>query len=190
MRAFAIFAAVIIQGAVLAHASPVGAQSAGTVTVDIPSGDASVRGRFFPAQGGTPLATVLIVPGWGGDTLDASGMGAALSARRINVLLINFRGVQQSAGRFTYANALEDIGAALRWLRAPERRTRFAVDPERLVLAGNSFGGAVAMVYAARDTTVFSPIASAETRCTPRRCVGLWPAPRLQADPCVSIRRR
>jgi len=130
------------------------AQAATPSTFDIPSGDASVRARFFAARGGMPLATVLIVPGWGGDSLDAAGMGALLSARRVNVLLINFRGVQQSAGRFTYANAVDDLGAAWRWLHDPATRARYQIDPAALVLSGNSFGGGVAMVYAAGDTTV------------------------------------
>ena len=130
------------------------AQAVTTSTFDIPSGDASVRARFFAAHGGMPLATVLIVPGWGGDSLDASGMGALLSARRVNVLLINFRGVQQSAGHFTYANALDDLGAAWRGPHAPANRARYQIDTAKLVLSGNSFGGGVAMVYAAVDTTV------------------------------------
>ncbi|WP_411281384.1 alpha/beta fold hydrolase [Gemmatimonas sp.] len=130
------------------------AQGVTTTTFDIPSGDASVRVRFFAAQGGMPLATVLIVPGWRGDLRDASGISALLSARRVNVLLINFRGVQQSTGCSTYANAIEDLRFAWRWLRDPANCARYQLDPSKLILAGNSFGGGVAMVYDARDATV------------------------------------
>ena len=151
-RSIAFLVLLVLGG--VTDARRVFAQGVATSTFDIPSGDASVRARFFAAQGGVPLATVLIVPGWGGDSLDASGMGALLSARRVNVLLINFRGVQQSAGRFSYANAIDDLGFAWRWLREPANRARYKLDPSKLILAGNSFGGAVAMVYAARDTTV------------------------------------
>lgn len=151
-RSFAFILLLVLSGGVdVRHAY---AQAATTSTFDIPSGDASVRARFFAAHGGTPLATVLIVPGWGGDSLDASGMGALLSARRVNVLLINFRGVQQSAGRFSYVNAIDDLGSAWRWLHDPANRARYQIDPATLVLSGNSFGGGVAMVYAAGDTTV------------------------------------
>src|SRR5215207_3326723 len=130
------------------------AQPAQTITMSIPSGDAAVRARFFPSGKAAPIATLLIAPGWGGDSTDASGMGAALSARGVNVLLINFRGVQQSGGTFTYANALADFGAALRWLRDPAMAKQFRIDSQRLVLGGNNFGGGVAMVYAAGDSTV------------------------------------
>ena len=142
-RSIAFIVLLVVSG--IGDARSAYAQAATTRMFDIPSGDASVRARFFAAQGGTPLATVLIVPGWGGDSLDASGMGALLSARGVNVLLINFRGVQQSAGRFTYANALDDLGAAWRWLHDPANRARFQIDPKTLVLSGNSFGGGVAM---------------------------------------------
>ncbi len=174
MSARARFSAVLLLVAALAQAASAYAQSAGTITMDIPSGEATVRGRFFPAQAETPLATLLIVPGWGGDSLDASGMGAVLSARGVNVLLINFRGVQQSTGRFSYANALDDLGAGLTWLRAPENQVRFQIDPDRLVLGGNSFGGGVAMVYAARDSTVHRiiSIVGADHGVTARRIRG------------------
>lgn len=151
-RSLVLITLLVLVGAT--DARRVVAQAAPTSTFDIPSGDATVRARFFAAQGGTPLATVLIVPGWGGDSLDASGMGALLSTRRVNVLLINFRGVQQSKGRFSYANAVDDLGFAWRWLRDPANSARYRLDPAKLILAGNSFGGGVAMVYAARDTTV------------------------------------
>lgn len=134
--------------------SPAPAADRLPVPVEIPSGDALLRGRLFPAQGPTPLATLLIVPGWGGDPDDASGMGAALSARGMNVLFVNFRGVQRSSGTFSYANALADLGAALQWLRRPDTAQRFRVDAARLVLGGNSFGGGVAMAYAASDPSV------------------------------------
>jgi hypothetical protein len=58
------------------------AQAATTSTFDIPSGDASVRARFFAASGGTPIATVLIVPGWGGDSTDAAADTAYASRIR------------------------------------------------------------------------------------------------------------
>jgi len=122
--------------------------------VEIPSGDAVLHGRFFAARADRPVATVLIVPGWGGHPEDASGMGAALSARGANVLFVNFRGVQKSTGSFGYAAAIADIGSALAWLRGSEASRRHRVDPGRIVLAGNSFGGGVAMVYAVGDPSV------------------------------------
>jgi len=109
-RSVALFVLLGLGG--VADVRRVFAQVVSTSTFDVPSGDARLRARFFAAQGVKSIATVLIVPGWRGDSLDASGMGALLSARRVNVPLINCRGVQQSTGRFSYVNAVDDLGAA------------------------------------------------------------------------------
>jgi dienelactone hydrolase len=49
---------------------------------------------------------------------------------------------------------LQDIGAALQWLRQADVQRRFRVDPTRLVLGGHCYGGGMAMAYAARDPSV------------------------------------
>ena len=131
-----------------------GAAAPHVVAVEIPSGDAVLHGRFFAARSERPVATLLLVPGWGGDPDDASGLGAAMSARGANVLFVNFRGVQRSTGTFGYGAALDDLGAAVRWLRGADAAARHRVDRTRIVLAGNSFGGGVSMVYAAADPSI------------------------------------
>ncbi len=132
----------------------IGQQSARTLDVEFRVGADTVRGRFFPSATSTPRATLVLIPGFGGNLTDVLELGARLSARDVNVLIFNNRGVQNSGGTLTYANALNDAGAALDWLRAPAQRTRFRIDPTRLVLGGHSFGGAVAILHAARDTSI------------------------------------
>jgi uncharacterized protein len=124
------------------------------VPVEFQAGGDPVRGRFFATAAPAPLATLVLIPGFGGDPADVLGLGARLSARGVNVLVFNNRGVQDSGGTLTYANALEDARAALEWLRSPAARARFRIDPERTVLGGFSFGGSIAMLHAARDTSV------------------------------------
>jgi uncharacterized protein len=125
-----------------------------SVPVEFRVGDDVIRGRFFQTAAPTPLATVALIPGFGGNPNDVLELGARLSARDVNVLIFNNRGVQNSDGTLTYANALDDAGAALGWLRAPATRARFRVDPTRVVLGGHSFGGSIAILHAARDTSV------------------------------------
>lgn len=131
------------------------------VAVEFRAGDDLVRGRFFPAATATPLATVALIPGFGGDTNDVLGLGARLSAAGANVLMFNNRGVQNSGGTLTYAHALDDASAALDWLLAAETQARFHIDPERLVLGGHSFGGSIAILHAARDPRVRGVLAVA-----------------------------
>jgi alpha-beta hydrolase superfamily lysophospholipase len=136
-------------------ASPLEAQQSGQpVDVEFRVGSDTIRGRFFPSAASTPLATLVLVPGFGGHPSDVLELGGRLSARDVNVLMFNNRGVQNSGGTLTYRNALDDAGAAVAWLRAPGQRTRFNVDPARVILGGHSFGGAIAILHAARDTNV------------------------------------
>ena len=74
-------------------------------------------------------------------------MARELSARGVTVLRFNFRGVGASEGRHDHGRGeLEDVAGALEWLRAQP-----GVDPERVSLAGYSFGAWVALMHAQSD---------------------------------------
>ncbi len=147
---------LLLVAALMMAAPVIGAaqQSQPPVSIEFKAGDDMIRGRFFPTASPTPLATLVLIPGFGGDTVDVLELGARLSARDVNVLVFNNRGVQNSGGTLTYANALDDAAAALDWLRQPAIRARFRIDPGQLVLGGHSFGGSIAVLQAARDTSV------------------------------------
>ena len=127
------------------------AQASSPVAVEFLAGNDVIRGRFFPSAAPTSIATLILIPGFGGDTIDVLGLGARLSARDVNVLVFNNRGVQNNGGTITYANPLDDAAAALKWLRAPDARARFRIDPAQVVLGGHSFGGSIAILHA-RET--------------------------------------
>jgi pimeloyl-ACP methyl ester carboxylesterase len=82
------------------------------------------------------------------------GLGERLSEQGINVCMFNPRGLHQSEGIQSHANTLHDIGAAWQWLRQADVQRRFKVDTTRLALGGHSYGGGMAMAYAARDSSV------------------------------------
>jgi dienelactone hydrolase len=77
--------------------------------------------------------------------------------------MFNPRGLHQSEGIFSHANTLQDIGATLQWLRQADLQGRFGVDATRLALGGHSYGGGMAMAYAARDPSVRRVISIAGT---------------------------
>ncbi|MFQ6092471.1 MAG: alpha/beta hydrolase family protein [bacterium] len=129
-------------------------QRAQSVSVELLSDGSYVRGQFFPSVEGNPIGTLLLVPGWPGNSRDVLGLGALLAQRDINVLMFNPRGLHSSEGTSSFAHTLEDIGAALKWLRRPEIRERFRVDATRIALGGYSYGGGMAMAYAATDPGV------------------------------------
>jgi len=125
-----------------------------SVSIEFTSEGACVRGRFFAAAGTTPAATLLLVPGWPGNPSDVLGLGALLAEQGVNVCMFNPRGLHQSEGIHSFANTLQDIGAAWQWLKQADVQKRFGVDTTRLALGGHSYGGGMAMAYAARDSNV------------------------------------
>lgn len=129
------------------------AQQPAPVPIEFLSDGLRIRGNVFPAAG-APAATVVLVPGWPGNPNDVLGLGALLSSRGVNVVMFNPRGLHRSEGTNTFAGTLRDIGAALDWLAQPDVRRRFDVDTARLALGGHSFGGGMAMAYAATDPRV------------------------------------
>ncbi len=122
------------------------------VSIEFISEGASVHGRFFPAIGAAEPTTLLFVPGWGID--DDLGLGPLLAEKGINFFTFNPRGVHTSEGIHTHPGTLQDIAAALQWLRQAQVQMRFKVDTARIVLGGYSYGGGMAVAYTARDTSV------------------------------------
>jgi uncharacterized protein len=122
-----------------------------------------ITGRFFPGEGGGLRPTLILLPGWPGGTGDVLGLGGRLSDAGVNVLMVIPRGMHGSEGTNTFANTLEDIGAALAWLRSDSIAERFRVDPSDLSLGGWSWGGGLAVAYAATDPGIRQVISIAGT---------------------------
>jgi pimeloyl-ACP methyl ester carboxylesterase len=125
-----------------------------SIPVTLDSDGLQLHGRFFQAPSPELHPTLLLMPGWPGNPEDVLGMGARLMAKGINVLMVNPRGMHQSGGETTFAGAFRDIGNSLRWLRSDSVAQRNQIDRKAIVLGGYSWGGGVAMAYAATDTTV------------------------------------
>lgn len=130
------------------------AQPAQSVPIEFLSGGERVRGQFFECAGDKPIATLVLVPGWPGNPRDVLGLGTLFAQIDVNILMFNPRGLHESEGMSTFAHTLEDIAASLKWLRQADTRRRFRVDTSRIALGGHSYGGGMAMAYAAADSSV------------------------------------
>lgn len=142
---------MMLRGVCLGLAFLVGASSGiaqSTSTLD--SGGSEIVVTIWAPQA-VPAATVLLVPGWGGGPTDVLGIAKALSSAGFSAVVLTPRGWHQSEGTATFANALDDIGAALAWIRGSSRPD---VNPSRVLLGGHSWGGGLSLAYAARDTSV------------------------------------
>jgi len=113
--------------------------------VNFTSSGSIIRGYFFPTDLDSVIATVVFLqgfPGVEGDELICE----SLTQVGVHVLTFNYRGTFQSQGYFSFTNVIDDIGAALRFIKGSDELRTYQIDPEKVILGGWSFGGA--MVYA------------------------------------------
>jgi alpha-L-fucosidase 2 len=112
-----------------------------------PAGAPLTLDAYWP-EAAKPQPAVILVHGggWeaGGKRTYIRPWLEELTARRIAWFSIEYR----LAPRFKHPAALEDVEAAVAWIRA--NAARFSVDPERLALMGESAGGHLASLAALR----------------------------------------
>jgi uncharacterized protein len=115
--------------------------------VDIRTSDGvRLHGWFLPAAG-PARGTVLHLHGNAANVSNHLPIVAWLPARGYNVLMVDYRGFGRSEGRPTLDGIVLDGLAALDYVR-----TRSDVDRERIVVFGQSLGGATALRMLARDS--------------------------------------
>jgi len=102
-----------------------------------------LHGWFLPAEG-QAKGTVVFLHGNAENISTHFGAVYWLPARGFHVLVFDYRGFGRSAGKPDIAGAQHDAVAALYYAVS-----RYDVDAERLVLFGQSIGGAIALYTAA-----------------------------------------
>lgn len=108
-----------------------------------------IQGKFYHAEGEAPVPTVLLLPGFPGNEDDVLELGQRMIQHGINILTFNYRGIYKSEGTFSLRNTHKDIQAATAYLHQEEVVSRFKVDTSKLILGGWSYGGGMALAYAA-----------------------------------------
>jgi len=104
-----------------------------------------LHGWYVPHD--QPLAVVLFCHGNGGNITHRCGVLRWLHEQaKASVLAFDYRGYGRSEGSPTEVGVLADARAARAWLAQ-----HAGVDPEEIVVMGESLGGAVAVDLAARD---------------------------------------
>ena len=105
-----------------------------------------LHGWFLPASGAAK-GTVLHLHGNAANVSNHLPLVAWLPARGFNVLMLDYRGFGRSEGKPTLDGIVEDALAALNYLRS-----RADLDRDRLIVLGQSIGGATALRMLARDS--------------------------------------
>lgn len=124
------------------------------------SSGARMNAVLYTAQGRAPHPTVLLLHGFPGYERNAD-LAQAIRRAGFNVLLFHPRGAWGSQGTYSNSHVMEDVAAALAWLRRPVATDSYRVDPRRLILVGHSGGGFHALHAAAQDDRIASVAALA-----------------------------
>ncbi|MCP5098794.1 MAG: alpha/beta hydrolase [Chloroflexi bacterium] len=116
------------------------------------SGGKTIYGNFFSAStAANSLPTILLLAGFPGNETDVLGLGEVLPQYQLNVLTFNYRGTYQSEGQYSLKNTQEDIRSAFEFLQKDDK---LKINPKKLVLGGWSYGGGMALTYAANHPEV------------------------------------
>ncbi len=124
---------------------------------DIPSHGVMMHAVMYIASCAGPHPTVVMMHGFPGNE---KNMDLAYAIRRAgwNVLVPHYRGSWGSQGTFSFANSIEDVQAAIQFLRDPANAARYRVAPNRIVLIGHSMGGFMVSRAAARDPQIMGVV--------------------------------
>lgn len=106
------------------------------------------------AENGNVKPSVILLPGFPGNDQDVLGIGKRLSEAGINAFIFNYSGTHKSEGVFNIENSQKDINAAYNFIYQQENILKYRIDTNRLYLAGYSYGGGMALTYAAGNPKV------------------------------------
>jgi len=121
--------------------------------VGIPSGESYMNGIVYVASGAGPHPVVILLHGYPGHERNGD-LAHALRRAGFDVLFFHYRGSWGSEGKFSFANARDDVVAALEFVRTERFAQKFRADPAHVVLVGHSMGGFLGLSVGADDPKV------------------------------------
>ena len=142
-KAFILFVPILLAGIPLKVFS-----QAEVVDVNLISNGNKLNAHMYLPASNNATHTLIMLHGYPGGEGDPLGLGKALGSRGINVLVFNYRGTWSSEGTFSFENSMEDIDAAISFLKNKNTREMFNVDTSNIIVAGYSYGGAMALTAA------------------------------------------
>ncbi|HWR62662.1 MAG TPA: alpha/beta fold hydrolase [Clostridia bacterium] len=129
-------------------------------SVSIDGNTGRMFGVMYTAKGCRPHPTMIILHGFPGTE---KNLDLAHAFRRAgwNSLVFHYRGAWGSEGCFSFQNVLDDVKAALKFLRSDEVIDKYRVDKHNIALVGHSMGGFAALMTAADDPDIKACVAMA-----------------------------
>lgn len=133
------------------------------IDITFKSHECLLKGKFYAVKDRGLFPTAIMLHGFPGNENDVLGLGQKMCEARINTLTFNYSGTHQSEGEFSLENTLRDILTAYQYLHLPEIISSFNIDPMRICLGGASYGGGMALAFAANHPEINSVFSIAGT---------------------------
>lgn len=143
--------ALAVPAALITDPPASAAYPADLMSLLIASHGANLNGRIYLAEGAGPHPTMLLLHGFPG-VEQSTDIAQAVRRAGWNVVLFHYRGAWGSQGDFSFGHSIEDSQVVLDWIRNPANLERYRIDPKRIVVAGHSMGGFMAV-----ETAVANP---------------------------------
>ena len=124
------------------------------IDININNNGIHLAGKLYVSEGSGTFPIIILLHGFPGNETDVIGMGKKLIEAGFNTLTFNYSGTFKSDGKFNFPNAQKDIEAAYNFIRQPGNIARFNIDTSRIILGGYSYGGGMALTYAANHPEV------------------------------------
>jgi pimeloyl-ACP methyl ester carboxylesterase len=149
---------LIVQGLVIFSAiiSVAQSQVPTPVEVTINRDGINLKGKFHISEGTGDFPTVILLQGFPGNERDVLGIGKRLSEVGINALTFNYSGTYRSEGEYNMVNTQKDIEAVFEFLYQQEVIQQYKIDTNSIYLGGYSYGGGMALTYAANHPEIKS----------------------------------
>lgn len=122
-----------------------------------------LNGKIYLPEGRAFFPTVIFLKGFYEPEDDYLGMRETLSEAGFVVLTFQYSGTDQSQGEFSFKNTQNDIEAAFDFIHKPENILKYKIDTTRIHLGGLSYGGGMALTYAANHSEITSIFSIAGT---------------------------
>lgn len=129
-------------------------------SITIESDSSKMFGVLYTAAGRGYHPTMLLLHGFPGTE---KNLDLANAFRRAgwNTMVFHYRGSWGSEGSFSFQNVLDDVKAALKFVRSKEASRKYLIDTKKIVLVGHSMGGFATLLTAADDLDISACVAIA-----------------------------
>lgn len=123
------------------------------IELTIPYKGDLMTGLMYSAAGKGPHPTIILLHAFPGfeQNLD---MAQALRRQGYNILFFHYRGTWGSDGSYSWANSLQDVHAAIDYLKMPDNVAKYRIDQKQIHLVGHSWGGMLSLKAGGMNGTV------------------------------------